>query len=248
LLHSHGNRLLDELSEDTIFGQKEYKENLSILADLYVKGYDLDWGKIFKKGRYHRVPLPTYPFIGESYWIAESNKQRRVALRSLADQPVLSRKGADLPQPSITLSSGLSFSQSRSNNDVKALDRALACTSQSVPQRDDHPILVEVRDLPTASTLSGTGRREAPDRGQPYPPLQEELARSLATVLYMEESAVDLEKPFVEMGLDSVLGVEWIQSLNKQYASSLKATCVYDYPTIRHLAGFLEKEVLKPAS
>src|SRR5262249_41684591 len=53
-----------------------------------------------------------------------------------------------------------------------------------------------------------------------------------------------VEIPFVDMGLDSVTGVEWVQSLNKQYRSNLTASCVYDYPTIRQLARFLEKEGL----
>ena len=61
----------------------------------------------------------------------------------------------------------------------------------------------------------------------------------------MEQSDIDVEKPFVTMGLDSVVGVEWIQSLNKQYACNLKASSIYDYPTIRQLADFLQKDVLK---
>jgi len=61
----------------------------------------------------------------------------------------------------------------------------------------------------------------------------------------MEESDIDVERPFVEIGLDSVIGVEWIQSLNKEYALNIKASGVYDYPTIRHMAGFLQEELQK---
>src|SRR5437763_8374113 len=61
----------------------------------------------------------------------------------------------------------------------------------------------------------------------------------------MDPNTIDVEKPFGVVGLDSVIGVEWVKSLNKQYASNLKASCVYDYPTIRQLAGFLQKELLK---
>jgi acyl carrier protein len=75
--------------------------------------------------------------------------------------------------------------------------------------------------------------------------LEEALARGLAKALYMEESPIDVEKPFIELGLDSVIGVEWIKSLNTQYAINLRATCVYDYPTIRQMAGFLQKELVK---
>jgi acyl carrier protein len=77
------------------------------------------------------------------------------------------------------------------------------------------------------------------------PELEQELVRSLAKALDTEESDIDVERPFGEMGLDSVIGVEWIRSLNKQYASNLNASIVYDYPNIRQLAGFLQKVVLK---
>ena len=75
--------------------------------------------------------------------------------------------------------------------------------------------------------------------------LEEDLARSLAQALYMEQSAIDVEIPFVDMGLDSVISAEWVQSINKQYASNLAASCVYDYPTILQLASFLKKEGLR---
>jgi acyl carrier protein len=64
----------------------------------------------------------------------------------------------------------------------------------------------------------------------------------LAQVLGLEESEIDAERPFREMGLDSITGVEWIQALNKEYSLSLRATKVYDYPTLRAFANFLAKE------
>jgi len=41
------------------------------LADLYINGYEPDWDLLFKGFDYHRVPLPTYPFARDSYWITE---------------------------------------------------------------------------------------------------------------------------------------------------------------------------------
>ena len=72
--------------------------------------------------------------------------------------------------------------------------------------------------------------------------LEEELVRSLAQVLGVEESDINGERPFREIGLDSITGVEWIQALNKQYSLSLSTTRVYDYPTIHAFADFLFKE------
>src|SRR5262249_45302233 len=81
LLHLYGNWMLKELLENASFAQEEDKEKLVILADLYVKGYSLDWSMLFKKGRFHRVPLPTYPFSGESYWIGENTDPHQDVLR-----------------------------------------------------------------------------------------------------------------------------------------------------------------------
>jgi acyl transferase domain-containing protein len=64
------------LQEHDISDQNNYKDKITILADIYVKGYNLDWSQLLQKGRYFRVPLPTYPFTRESYWVAETPRDR----------------------------------------------------------------------------------------------------------------------------------------------------------------------------
>jgi hypothetical protein len=141
---------------------------------------------------------------------------------------------ADQPQPPITPSlSGQSFSQSRSN-DVVAPGFALEVIGASPPAAQGTPEKPRIQATATNMQMALSGQI-----------LEAELARSLAQALYIEQSSIDVEISFVEMGLDSVIGVEWIQSLNKQYVSNLAASCIYDYPTIRQLAGFLEKDLLK---
>jgi polyketide synthase PksN len=46
----------------------EYLDNLSTIADLHVQGYALDLAALFPQGS-RRVPLPTYPFADERYWV-----------------------------------------------------------------------------------------------------------------------------------------------------------------------------------
>jgi acyl transferase domain-containing protein/enoyl-CoA hydratase/carnithine racemase/NAD(P)-dependent dehydrogenase (short-subunit alcohol dehydrogenase family)/acyl carrier protein/SAM-dependent methyltransferase len=75
--------------------------------------------------------------------------------------------------------------------------------------------------------------------------LQEELRTSLAGVLHMKASGVDLDQPFSELGLDSFLGVEWINTINAGYGTVLPNILVYDYPSIRSLASFLGGELAK---
>jgi polyketide synthase PksL len=77
------------------------------------------------------------------------------------------------------------------------------------------------------------------------PRLEEELAKSLANVLHMQQNDIDVEEHFLDMGLDSVSGVEWVHFINKQYAINLAVARIYEYPTINQMASFLEKDLLK---
>ena len=153
---------------------------------------------------------------------------KRVALRPLADHPM----------PSL--------------RDIGTSTRHSPLSLPADPSEGDQP------QPPVMVSLSGqsqSGSNDEAKTGTRTPVVQEatlaaqvlesELTKSLANTLYMNERDVDVEKPFVEMGLDSVIGVEWIQSINKQYASNLGTARIYDYPTIRQLTGLLKKELLK---
>lgn len=64
----------------------------------------------------------------------------------------------------------------------------------------------------------------------------------------MKRNDVDVDKAFIDMGLDSIVGVEWIQTINKQYGLTMSAAKLYDYPTIRELARFLKGETERQVS
>ncbi|WP_129645085.1 SDR family NAD(P)-dependent oxidoreductase [Peristeroidobacter agariperforans] len=78
--------------------------------------------------------------------------------------------------------------------------------------------------------------------------LQRRLSATLAEALYMDVADVDSEKSFVDLGLDSIVGVEWVKVINKHYGLSLAATRVYDYPNIKELASFVAKELAQQAA
>jgi acyl transferase domain-containing protein/acyl carrier protein len=67
-LKQTGAGLINELSAPGL-AESEYREKLRLLADLYLKGYDLDWQGLFTGGTYRRISLPAYPFARERYWI-----------------------------------------------------------------------------------------------------------------------------------------------------------------------------------
>ncbi|NRS49275.1 SDR family NAD(P)-dependent oxidoreductase [Brevibacillus sp. HB2.2] len=77
-LKDFGEKLIAEVAENRSLSNQARKEKLSTLADLFVKGYKLDWSSFYKNGRYNRVPLPAYPFRGERYWLPKTERQDRL--------------------------------------------------------------------------------------------------------------------------------------------------------------------------
>ncbi|HHI92460.1 MAG TPA: SDR family NAD(P)-dependent oxidoreductase [Gammaproteobacteria bacterium] len=78
--------------------------------------------------------------------------------------------------------------------------------------------------------------------------LQKLLAISLAKALYMDESDINIELPFIDMGLDSIVGVEWIKVINDQFNTSILATAVYDHTNLREFSRYLEKVIKNKVS
>nr|WP_260115445.1 SDR family NAD(P)-dependent oxidoreductase [Paenibacillus sp. YPD9-1] len=48
------------------------KRKYGKLLDLWVKGFNVDWNKLYPGIKPRRISLPTYPFAKERYWIPES--------------------------------------------------------------------------------------------------------------------------------------------------------------------------------
>jgi acyl transferase domain-containing protein/acyl carrier protein len=74
-----------------------------------------------------------------------------------------------------------------------------------------------------------------------------ELRRSLSQALYLDEAATDDDRSFVDLGLDSIVGVEWVKTINKAYGLEISATRVYDHANLRALAAFLHGELAQIA-
>lgn len=59
----------------------------------------------------------------------------------------------------------------------------------------------------------------------------------------MDQNEIDPHEAFIDIGMDSITGLEWIKAINKKFGTSLLVTKVYDYPTIRDFAAFLKDEL-----
>ncbi|MEY4484937.1 MAG: hypothetical protein RL693_2389, partial [Verrucomicrobiota bacterium] len=68
------------------------------------------------------------------------------------------------------------------------------------------------------------------------------LRDTLATELHTKPEKIDIEIPFIEMGLDSINNVTWVRGLNQRYGLSIGATEVYNHPTILAFADHILAE------
>jgi len=219
----YGQKLL--LQSQTAHNSKEnYRKILCALAELYCQGYDFSWDLLYGSTKPSRIHLPTYPFARTSYWITEKD---RVAG---GEMPAMNSPGQVQSAPgtlkertgSLPLSALVSAAEISTRFEVAA-GKAGGILLSSLS--DKPALLAQPEFLLDKKPLS-------------LQTLQEELAVSLANILYMGEKDVDIDKEFISMGLDSIIGVEWVKILNKQYQASIQVTKLYAYPTIRQLAGF----------
>jgi acyl transferase domain-containing protein/acyl carrier protein len=69
--HSDGSKGRVVLS--SIRHPKEQKSDIAFILDtlgrLWLAGVEVDWSGFYKEERRHRIPLPTYPFERQRYWI-----------------------------------------------------------------------------------------------------------------------------------------------------------------------------------
>lgn len=65
--------------------------------------------------------------------------------------------------------------------------------------------------------------------------LEATLSKLLADLLYIDSTEITIEDTFLKLGLDSILGLEFIKIINKELALSLNTSKLYNYPTIKEL-------------
>jgi len=77
------------------------KGKLNKVAELWVKGLNIEWNNLYCDSKPHRISLPTYPFAKERYWIPEgvtqfSNTINRDSV--VAIHPLLHKNTSDLSE------------------------------------------------------------------------------------------------------------------------------------------------------
>lgn len=70
------------------------------------------------------------------------------------------------------------------------------------------------------------------------------LKSLLALELQMSEKDIGNDRQFVDLGVDSIIGVSWVNAINKKYKTQLEATKVYSHPTLSELGQFVHEQLI----
>jgi acyl transferase domain-containing protein/enoyl-CoA hydratase/carnithine racemase/acyl carrier protein len=71
------------------------------------------------------------------------------------------------------------------------------------------------------------------------------LKTLLSRELHLQEEEIDENSQFVDLGLDSIIGVTFIRKISDKYKLSLQATIVYSYSTLAALGSYVKEEAEK---
>ena len=117
-----GEQGIEELYEGQVKGNKEAlslfrsdvdlqqavekwiaQKKLSKLLEMWVKGLEVDWSRLYGEGKPQRMSLPVYPFAKERYWIetgagGEAGAGKWGAAGSVVLHPLLQRNTSDLSE------------------------------------------------------------------------------------------------------------------------------------------------------
>ncbi|MGA1823079.1 MAG: thioester reductase domain-containing protein [bacterium] len=66
--------------------------------------------------------------------------------------------------------------------------------------------------------------------------IEEKIVETLVSVLGIAANKIDFKKPFAEYGVDSIIGVDLVNRLNKVFGSELKQTIIFNYGTVNDLS------------
>ena len=190
------------------------------MGQLWLAGIQVDWSGFYKDERRHRVPLPTYPFERQRYWI-----EPQPLVRPLLDRPKESHKKSDIAEwfyvPSwerSTLSPGNASSKlARSNWLVFTDECGIGSLLIKRLQRDGQNVIA----LRTGSQFIKASDNEYvinPREASDYDTLFNELrilGKNLGTIVHLwgitknnvEESRFKFCEEIQDLGLFSLLNI-----------------------------------------
>jgi 8-amino-7-oxononanoate synthase len=103
--------------------------------------------------------------------------------------------------------------------------------------------------LPKLQTSSFIQQLAATPESDRYNILQEHIRQQIAKVLGFPDSEdVDTQEKFADLGMDSLMAVEFKNNLQASLGNAVSLTAAFDYPTVELLTNYIAQELLTRGS
>lgn len=225
----HGGLLIDGEEGQAYIQMLIQNKRFTKLSQLWVSGVEVDWKRLYATVPM-RLSLPTYPFSRKRHWF--SSRQPTETLRASQSEGKVSVEPKPIPQVHLDDSPVPLQAEPVPTVDNK-LKLALPEEMGAIPSRgvDKRPSKWTVHShRPDGSA----NRREV---------ILQQLKTLLAGTLLVSEQEIHERKTFTELGLDSILAVEFVKKINQAFGTDLETVRVYDYVTLHALAEHLDNRM-----
>ncbi len=218
---------------------------LNKLLQLWLGGENVDWRELYNGGSLPaRLNLPTYPFARSSFWIGHC--------KNVNPRPVGSKFVFGNHQDSTGIEKNTDISpkelqvrnEAEKNHDSSSKKRLLSpvdFSSTSDSNQSDEPS--EIENIPLDSVTSPHSAQVASSVVDTRRDIEARLRASLAELMFIDEDSLDEDSSFVELGLDSIISVEWLRWIENEFGRKLTVSILYDHSTVRNLAGHLASQL-----
>ncbi|MCP4996509.1 MAG: hypothetical protein GY934_22445 [Gammaproteobacteria bacterium] len=201
---------------------------LDQLAQLWVSGVEITWALLSGHPRPRRISLPTYPFTRKRYWVDGRSKTYPTSSVILSTTDIQKVVLADLNAQSMK----------KEEEQASPVSLVLYDPLEEVGKLATGPAMRQEKE-PTVAVVDTAAKNSFQERLA----IEQQLRQQLVELLYVDPDDVEAHKKFIDLGLDSITGVEWVKQINDKFGLNIMATNLYDYPTLYSLTGYLAEKL-----
>nr|AGS77291.1 polyketide synthase [Myxococcus fulvus] len=211
-------------SHDSWVAERVQDGRWAELCEGWVEGRDLEWSALHRGQPRRRVSFSSYPFERKRFWCDSKLFSRPTAAAVTVADTVgtveLERK--DKPVMKLKL------------KEPQATESQVREPQATVPAKSPEPRSREPEHVsqPSSPPAPGVSQGE----------LRRKLKGLLAATLHVPQEELSETRPFAELGLDSILALEFVKCINEELGASLAAVQIFDHGDITRLAKALRDQ------
>lgn len=199
----------DEEMQETVekwIQRKKYRK----IVELWVKGLNFDWKKMYGHNKPARISLPTYPFARERFWL-----------------PEIYKKPGDSGLHSGTGMAGGQEYERGIQQDEKNTEGSF--------QEDKQEFVV---NIPEAASMPGRGRRSEMMGLSVKQCLEWDLKEQTSKLLSISRDQIDIDENFIQMGFNSIHAAKFSVQLAGHFGCKVPPSVFFGYPTVAKLVKY----------